>query len=227
MAISPESIAAAQRALSEYNKAHPENLEAVRKQNEAAAAQRTTMASMPDSMKQAEAIRRRLEPGTDLAGNDQLYGSGGFGASEPKSTAYTVGSEPTGYGSMGFMSKTPTKSSWKGFEGADGADLSKPRYEDPTKAKSGEEIYLTQTYTGQSIPQFGSKTIPPGNYTIEVKDEGMEVGSSPGTITGETRTRTYAIDSAGKRYLLKEDNKKASESFDWWNNPLNPLSWFN
>jgi len=98
-----------------------------------------------------------------------------------------------------------------------GADLAKPWYTDPTSADNGEEIYLSEPW--------GS--LGTGNYTITVKTEGINEGSEPGTITGEQRVRTYATSPDGTKLLIKTDNQKASNDWDMWNNPLNPLSWFN
>jgi hypothetical protein len=113
------------------------------------------------------------------------------------------------------QAKTPD---WLTNAGADAAaDLSKTRYADPTKAENGEEIYLTDEYEG----------VKPGNYTVAVRDEGINEGSEPGTITGEHRVRTYLVAPDGTETLVKTDNKKASDEWDWWDNPINPLSWFN
>jgi len=193
--------------LATYNKANPSNLEAMRKRM-------GEQSAMPESAMQAAAIQRRLDAGTDLTGGEGMEGERGY-THGGRATAYSV-MDADKVGQGGFRSQEQAGPRESPVFSSD-ADLSKPRYDDPTKAKSGEEIYLTTAYGG----------LEPGNYTIEIKDEGIKEGSDPGSITGETRTRTYAVAPDGTRTMIKEDNKKASEGWDWWNNPANPLSWFN
>lgn len=84
------------------------------------------------------------------------------------------------------------------------------------RLENGTEFYTTSEMGG----------VPAGSYHLDVREEGIKEGSDPGTITGEKRIRYYAVDDQGNEYLIKTDNRKASESWDWWDNPLNPLSWF-
>lgn len=105
-------------------------------------------------------------------------------------------------------------------------DLSKTHYKDPLKATDGEEIYLTDYWQGnKTIHETGrsnkvdSPEIPPGNYTVTRETE-------KGTITGEVRVRTYLTAPDGTKYHVATDNRKASDTWDFWDNPLWIPSWF-
>ena len=97
-----------------------------------------------------------------------------------------------------------------------GADLSGKKVTSLDDALPGETVYLTKESYG----------LQPGNYTISMETVGAG-DRGTGAITGEKRDKYYATDKAGAKTEYKTDNKKASDEWSLWNNPLNPLSWFN
>ena len=92
--------------------------------------------------------------------------------------------------------------------GGKGIDLSWKKVEDLGVVEDGEKVYLTKE-------SFG---LQPGNYEV-YKERDYN------TITNEDVDKWFAKDNAGNVTQFRTDEKD-NES-NWWDNPLNPFSWFN
>ena len=71
---------------------------------------------------------------------------------------------------------------------------------------------------GSQVTVLVNEAKPPGNYEVYKERDYNKV-------TNEDRDLWYAKDNKGNVTQFRIDEKDNESS--WWDNPLNPLSWFN